>query len=189
MRPSSSDKCQRGRDPVVREDGSIEIPLTQGQVAIVDAASYDMVRDRSWWAMFNRDTNSWYAFGWIGGRNTGMSRDILGNPPGLEVDHVNHDTLDNRLSNLRVATGSCNTANRRARSSATSRFKGVSWKAPNRQWVAQIAVRKRKLHIGLFRDEEAAARAYDAAARQHFGEFAFTNEDAGLLPALKETGT
>jgi hypothetical protein len=189
MTPSSADKCQRGRDPVVREDGSIEIPLTHGQVAVVDAASYDVVRDSLWWAVLNVDTRSWYAIGQFNHRGTGMSRELLGNPVGLDVDHIDHDTLNNRMANLRAATTSGNMANRRPNRNTTSRFKGVAWKKQNRQWVAQIAVQKRKLHIGLFRTEEEAARAYDAAARLHFGEFAFTNEDAGLLPAMKETGT
>ena len=173
----------------MREDGSVEIPLTHGQVAVVDAVSYDVVRDARWWAILNVDTRSWYAIGNVNGRCMGMSRKLLGDPPGLDVDHIDHDTLNNRMANLRAVTTSGNMANRRPNRNTTSRFKGVAWKKLNRQWVAQIAVRKRKLHIGLFRDEVAAARAYDAAARQHFGEFAFTNEDAGLLPAMKETGT
>lgn len=97
-----------------------------------------------------------------------------------EVDHINHDGLDNRRANLRVVTPGQNQANKRkyARES-TSRFKGVSL-AANGKWRAQLSVSRRKMFLGDFESEEDAARAYDAAAVHHFGEFAATNESLRL---------
>ena len=112
-----------------------------------------------------------------------MHRLILGCGPGEEVDHRNGNGLDNRRGNLRPATHALNQANvRRVR--AKSGFKGVSrWVRPSpRPWRAHITVKGRMKFLGAFATPEEAARAYDAAARELFGEFACTNEDLGLLP-------
>jgi hypothetical protein len=100
------------------------------------------------------------------------------------VDHANGDGLDNRRQNLRQATQQQNMRNSRKYRGGSSRYKGVCWKIRNQRWLAQIYVSeqdasgvptKRKLHLGTFTDQETAARAYDAAAREHFGEFACLN--------------
>jgi hypothetical protein len=57
----------------------------------------------------------------------------------------------------------------------TSHFKGVSRHSQNGTWIAQIVSPGRSSYIGTFATEEAAARAYDAKARELFGEFANTN--------------
>ena len=56
-----------------------------------------------------------------------------------------------------------------------SRFKGVHWFKPLQKWRAQIIVNYRQITLGTFVVEEDAARAYDAAAHKHFGEFARPN--------------
>lgn len=94
------------------------------------------------------------------------------------IDHANSDGLDNRRCNLRPCSVSENHRNRRLSRRNTSGFKGVHYHAG--KFVARIATR----HIGRFATPEEAARAYDAAARQHFGEYARTNADLGLLPTL-----
>ena len=185
MRPSSSDKCQRGREPVIREDGSIEIPLTQGQVAIVSPESYPLVAVCLWYAAWSPHPRTYYARSWVGSRRVDMQVFLFC----ARADHINHDTLDNRTSNLRPATCLQNMRNRRKITVGTSAYKGVYRHKKSWRWCARITIGRRARTLGSFDDEVSAARAYDAAARQHFGEFAFTNEDAGLLPAMKETGT
>jgi hypothetical protein len=93
-------------------------------------------------------------------------------PTGIEVDHRNHNGLDNRRSNLRLATGHQNQGNRRPQG-GSPRFKGVY--LSRSKWVAQIRFGGSKRYLGRFTVEEDAARAYDAAARLIFGEFACTN--------------
>lgn len=98
------------------------------------------------------------------------------------VDHVNHDGLDNRRANLRESDRRGNIRNCRKRSSAkgvpcTSQYKGVA--ARRKKWVAGITVLGKHLYLGIFDNEEDAARVYDRAARQHFGEFACLNFPEG----------
>lgn len=103
-----------------------------------------------------------------------MGAAFLGVPPGGKVDHRNRDRGDNLLSNLRPATTSQNGANARGRR-RTSEYKGVSWFASREKWRAVICVNRKQHHLGYFTDPTEAAKAYDRAARQHFGAYAKTN--------------
>lgn len=101
-----------------------------------------------------------------------MHRLLMGVP---EVDHINHNGLDNRRSNLRPSTKMQNQGNSRPRSGGTSSYKGVSWHRRGRKWMALITVNQRHIYLGLFVSEIDAAAAYDAAARAAFGEYALPN--------------
>ncbi len=112
-----------------------------------------------------------------------MHRMILGLAPEDRrmADHIDGDGLNNRRSNLRVATRAQNMQNRRKKAPAASRYKGVSFAAPgplttNGAWRARVQVGGRSIHLGRFATEEEAALAYNAAARTHFGEFACLND-------------
>ncbi len=85
------------------------------------------------------------------------------------VDHKNRNKLDNRRSNLRVATPRENASNRGPRAH-TSRFKGVTWHRCGR-WQVVCAGK----YVGLFVDESSAAAAYDRAAHERYGSFAYLN--------------
>lgn len=157
-----------------------EIPLTQGQVAIVDATDYEWLMRWKWTAHCDRTKNKsrFYAIRLtrIGGKQfrVGMHREILGLGHGdkRQSDHINLNTLDNRRANLRIATSSENGCNRTRRSDNTSGFKGV-YPCKNR-WYAQISIRGHQIYLGSFKSPEDAYVAYcDAAARVH-GEFART---------------
>lgn len=91
----------------------------------------------------------------------------------LGLDHENHDSLDDRIDNLRVATSSQNTANKRDQKNNTSGFRGVYWNKANRKWTAQIAVNRRHISLGSFNDPVSAHAAYTEAARKYFGAFAY----------------
>lgn len=96
---------------------------------------------------------------------------------GESVDHINGDGLDNRRSNLRVCSHAENRRNSKkvsGRRKLASHYKGVSHPSKNR-WTASITVMWKTLHIGSFKTEIEAARAYDEAARNHHGVFARLN--------------
>ena len=98
-------------------------------------------------------------------------------PKGYEVDHINHDPLDNRMCNLRIVTPSQNRQNQSIRAGGTSRYKGVCWHKGAGKWQAQIHHNGKTIHLGAFATQPDAARAYDEGATKLFGEFAHTNQE------------
>jgi hypothetical protein len=120
-----------------------------------------------------------------------LHRVVLGLPPGRRwrVTHANGDSLDCRRANLVVRTLSEQGGGARKLGSVSgrkcsSRFKGVSWAADGGKWVAQIHREGVRRYLGRFRDEIAAAAAYDEAAREVFGEHALLNFPDGVDAAL-----
>ena len=91
------------------------------------------------------------------------------------VDHVNHDTLDNRKSNLRVCSNRENMMNQ-VQNGGSSKYKGVSFSKKQRKYAAYISIDRRRRHLGTFETEEEAAIAYNTAAIEHYGEFAYLNQ-------------
>jgi hypothetical protein len=97
-------------------------------------------------------------------------------PAGLMVDHRNTNSLDNRRSNLRLATRAQNVQNSQKRNiKTTSRFIGVCLDKESGRWIAAITKEGKKVHLGRFDSEPDAAKAYDAAAKKYRGEFARLN--------------
>lgn len=95
--------------------------------------------------------------------------------PKILVDHRNGDGLDCRRGNMRLATYAQNCANSRVRATSMTGFKGV--RSDSRRpglWRAAIGKRPTK-YLGWFKTPEDAARAYDKAARERWGEFALCN--------------
>jgi hypothetical protein len=157
---------------------SITIPLTQGKFATVDAADYPLVSDISWCA--NHRGNAWYAEGGMKGddgkwHTVKMHRIILNPPPEMDVDHRDGDGLNNRRSNLRICTHRENMGNRRLNANSKSGYKGVMWSAPHGKYLAGIRTDGKFKYLGVFTDPEDAARAFDAAAIEKYGEFAWLN--------------
>lgn len=86
-----------------------------------------------------------------------------------EIDHIDGDRANNRISNLRPATRTQNLANSRRSSANTSGFKGVS--RCRDKWRASIRKDGKSFHLGVFDTREAAADRYAKAATEKFGEF------------------
>ncbi len=153
---------------------TVVVPLSKGTFALVDDTDGDLVASRSWKAkLHGRYPGIWYAVATVARRSTTMHSVLTGWPL---TDHVNGNGLDNRRCNLREATRATNNYNSRKRSTpSTSRFKGVHWDRRVGRWRALIRLDRHNHSLGYHTDEVAAALAYDAAARHHFGEFAAVN--------------
>jgi hypothetical protein len=149
-------------------DGTILVPLTKGAFAVIDPVDAERVLAFSW-----NLSSTGYAHR-SGGRGS-MHRFILDAPPGWEVDHVNGDTLDNRRSNLRLATHSENMRNSRLSSRNTSGFRGIYRQSDTYRWVARVRVRGATHHIGSFATREEAAAARDRLAQELHGKFVRLN--------------
>jgi len=162
------------------------IPLTRGKMATVSARDYASVAQYKWSAIYHGQT--WYAVGNVRCacgylHHTSMHRFIMNAGPGQEVDHRDGNGLNNQRSNLRSAGRRQNVRNRRHKAlGCSSRYKGVCWSKACNKWCAYIADgprrpdgRSRRRHLGVFKSERAAARAYDRAAAKSFGAFAALN--------------
>lgn len=165
------------------------IPLTKGMVAIVDSVDFKHLSAYKWQAQWNQCTRSFKAKregaaneGVLKGKSLLMHREILSLRPGdkRQVDHVNHDTLDNRRSNLRIASHLENNFNKRPYRNNKSGFKGVSWSKKRRKFVAQFRIHGKVFNLGTFSNAKEAALVYDSVAKDQFGSFAFLNFPEGL---------
>ena len=97
---------------------------------------------------------------------------VNGEWPTEDIDHIDGDPSNNRISNLRQATDSQNLANARKPVTNTSGRKGVSWHSKGQKWQAHIRIEGKSKYLGLFDDLDAAHAAYASAATLHRGEFA-----------------
>ena len=97
--------------------------------------------------------------------------------PPQDVDHINGDRADNRISNLRLATRSENLRNKRKFPTNTSGYVGVYcyWQRGN--WNARISVNGRNINLGYFATKEDAAQARAEAERKYWGEYAISCKD------------
>lgn len=153
------------------------IKLSQGKVARVSPADFEALNKYTWHCY--KSTNGKY----YAARNNPrkhkdgkylikMHRQVLGlkKHDKKTVDHINGDTLDNRRSNLRVATNQQNCFNRGPQSNNSSGYKGVYKHSQYDKWVAQIKKGDTRVHLGVYSTAQDAARAYDRAAIELHGE-------------------
>ena len=153
------------------------IPLTQGKMALVDEVDFKQINQYKWYAL-KYNSGKYRAVRTIidgkGRRMIYMHREIMDCPKNMQVDHENHNGLDNRRHNLRICTHSENNWNQ-LKTRGLSQYKGVSWHKTGKKWRAYIALDSKYIHLGFFNDEASAAFAYDKKAKELFGRFASLN--------------
>jgi hypothetical protein len=147
------------------------IPLSQGKRALVDDADYEYLSQWKWcfgagYAVRTDRTGR--------EKSVRMHLVIMNAPQGMEVDHRDGNGLNNQRHNLRLCTSTQNKHNRRPFKNNPTGYKGV-YLFQGKYWRAKIAINKKQIHLGQFKTAIEAARAYDAAARKYFGEFAWLN--------------
>jgi hypothetical protein len=155
-----------------------KIPLGEGRFTIVEPRDFYWLNNFNW-TITGNDEHIYAVRNVIksGAKTTAvrLHREIMNSPKGLLVDHRNGDTLDNRRTNLRVATHSQNCFNCRKRKNTSSRFIGVSFNKHKIMWAAYISFHRKRIWLGHFKTEIEAAKAHDEAAKKHHGEFARLN--------------
>ena len=149
-----------------------EIQLTQGQVAKVDDWWYDYLMQWKWFAWWNKHTKSFYARRNNGSNSVTISRIVANTPRGMVCDHINHDTLDNQIANLRNVTYTQNQINRRGAQS--DNILGVLGVSPHGNgFRAHIKINKKSLHFPTREKIEDAIEDRKEAEKQYYGKFAF----------------
>jgi len=137
---------------------------------LIDEEDYDVVKKYTWGI-------STYGYVYTKVNRTKtlfLHRMIMNAPSGMEVDHINRDTLNNHRDNLRICTRAQNQQNCKSRG-GTSKYKGVCWENRRNTWRTTIKFNGKQIHIGEFMDEIEAAKAYNGKAIEFFGEFARLN--------------
>jgi hypothetical protein len=158
------------------------IPLTQEQVAIVDTEDFEELSHLKWAAHWDPTGRRYYAthclyLGWKDGhaisKNLIMHRLIMGLARGdrRQVDHINHNALDNRKQNLRIVTQGQNAMNKRLYKNNTSGHKGVHWYKRQNRWIAYITAGGKRKTLGYFVAFEDACNCYREAVKVLHGEF------------------
>lgn len=170
-RKKSCGRCYK----IIPEEGHMRYICQNGNSFIFDADDYGLFSNRFCYVTTLEDGCGHVMSRASNGRIEQVSRLILNLSGTLFVDHINGDHLDNRKSNLRIATVKENSRNAVIRNDNTSGFKGVSFFRRRGKYRAYINIDQKQKHLGYFNDPEEAARAYDEAARYYFGEFACVN--------------
>lgn len=152
-----------------------EIELTNGMKAIVDDEDYDYLLDYNWrcikngkthYAIFGRRINGKYSNVW-------MHRMIMDAKDRKdEVNHINHNGLDNRRENLRITTHDKVIAQSRVSNNKPTKHKGISYHKPTNKWRARININGKTTYLGYYSNEIEAAQAYEKKATEIFGEYA-----------------
>jgi hypothetical protein len=160
-----------GLGQLLDDPSIVFVPLGGGLWTAIDAEDALRICRHRWSARRRSDGNGYYVQRTAKGRLIHLHREILPCPDGAEPDHISNDGLDNRRSNLRLATHRQNIV--ASRRSLSKGFRGVS--KIRGKWQARIRKDGRLQHLGTFATPQAAAAAYDFATLQANGNFAVTN--------------
>lgn len=159
--------------------------MSYGKSFLFDIEDFPHVQEHYWVA-----TTSGYAAHFYYERNENNKRVrrllffhrlIMGEPKGMDVDHINGDTLNNRKSNLRVCTSHNNDCNRAAPKNNTSGHIGVSYSKHHKGWRAYITIYGKQIQLGVFDDIKEAVEARRLAEKQYFGEFSRMNYESEVM--------
>tara|TARA_Y100001973_G_scaffold79010_1_gene116069 strand:- start:954 stop:1565 length:612 start_codon:yes stop_codon:yes gene_type:complete len=171
---------------------------------VVEAIKYKNGKPGKWYAHDPSKGKLGYVYAWDGDHRKSMHRVIMDPPKGMDIDHINGDTLDNRKENLRICTRSQNAQNKKLRRDSASGYKGVHeqkkpskrkyvskktgkvtyhYYMPKKRFKAYIGepdwrekgLKNSHINLGRYDTAEEAARVRDKKAKELHGEFAYLN--------------
>lgn len=172
-------------------DGYIkmQIVLRDGRIleSKIDTEDFDKVYQHPycWGAHYEKRMNKYYVtspiFNEARARKTIFLHRVVTNcPDGFVIDHLNHDTLDNRKSNLRIVKQSENLLNKNGNyRNSKSGVRGVFYHKCSKKWYAQVQIGGKKVFLKLFDDFEGACKAVVAARKNLFGNILYHNFEGG----------
>lgn len=137
--------------------------------ALIDLDDIDKVKDYKWYLRKDYVSNKTNGFN--------LHRLVMDCPEDMVVDHINHNKLDNRKSNLRICTHQQNDINKSKTSKNTSGIVGVGWVKSRNKWRAYIGLNNKFINLGYFNTKEAAIQARKNAEIEYFGEYRNEDED------------
>jgi hypothetical protein len=164
--------CNLSKNIFYEQDGCMVGITQKGKKFYFDKIDFEFIKNYTWCigsqgypsTRFNRKIKL-------------MHRIITDAQEGQYVDHINHDTCDNRRENLRICTNAENLHNTNKRKNTISKYKGVyCYKRGKKRYNAYIKHDGRNRSLGYYETEEEAALAYNKAATELFGEFAKLND-------------
>ncbi len=163
--------CCHFRPRHVEPEGDVKrIPMGDGRYALVDAADYEWLNRYQWHLC-----GGGYAARCEKGKRILMHREIMKPPKGMVVDHIDANRSNNCRANLRVCTPGENQRNQRKQRGSACPYKGVGYLKNCKRCHAKLVFEGETVWLGHFDSEPEAARAYDRAAVELFGEFARLN--------------
>lgn len=151
-------------------------------IILVDDEDYNFLNQFRWYLRRSNKRNNQLGYAQtpitINRKQTSiiMHKILIDIPNGMVIDHINHNTFDNRKSNLRIVTKSQNQMNKLPQKGKISKFKGVNWDKNLKKWKSRCSLNRKQYYLGLFEDEIDAARAYNIKAKELHGEYAYLNE-------------
>lgn len=164
--------------PILTGAEFYSLPLNRGEFSLLDPEDFIKHGQFRWSAHWDRCTKNYYAVrtAKINGKKVEykLSREVLGLSFGdpRVADHINHNTLDNRKSNLRAITQKQNTHNRKTHSNNKSGLRGLR-QIKSGKWEARIMISGQSIGLGYFALKDDAIKARREAELKYFGEFAY----------------
>jgi hypothetical protein len=156
---------------IIVDNYAIGITTNTNNEFYIDIDDIDKVQKYSWY-----ESDTGYLMSRINNKIVRMHRLIMNvRDKNMIVDHINHNTLDNRKNNLRIASSSQNNMNKTKQSNNTSGITGVSWDKRKKKWRAYIKINNKHSELGLYDNFEDAVNTRRDAEEKYFGEYSYKN--------------
>ena len=148
----------------------------KGYEVLISKCDLERIQSHNWCKAANQNKRVYFGYRAYGQNEKFiyLHRFIVDCPSGMEVDHVNMNTLDNRRENLRICSHARNNCNKRKYKTNTSGYKGVYWHKQRLKWVAEITSNRKKTYLGCFLTAEEAYAAYCIASKKYHDEYGRT---------------
>lgn len=150
-----------------------------GFIAIVDDDDFEQINQYKWFLQrgyARRQQHVYLGVNKYENVTFSMHRMIMGlTDPKIEVDHINHNKLDNRKCNLRICNRNGNVQNTSSCRNSSSKYIGVCWDKRDKVWIATVKHNGKQVYRAYFKNEVDAAKERDRVASIYHGEFANLN--------------